>query len=176
MTTVLLLLLIPAVSVARDDALSKHWNLSLRLGSFSTSQDTWWNRTSLRAVAGLEITRYNSSRSALSVAIDAISFPGNYAAMVPITVNYKLFPAGNGLLRGEGIKSPPLLPWIGGGMGIYVHEPNWSSSSTIGVGAHVAAGLAIPMGSVFEVNGELRYAFTSDLRIFSYVMGFGFKF
>lgn len=170
-------LLAPAISGAQEEERVKTWAFSLRLGGFSTS--SYLDRHShpdVQAAAGLEFTSYFDRRSAISIAVDALSFPGGFTAVVPITAGYKFYPAGNGSIRVAGAKRSPVLPWIGGGAGIYVFGPGWGTIARINAGAFASAGVQIPLGSIFSIDGEMRYSFTSDLRFLSYTLGLGFRF
>jgi hypothetical protein len=175
--TLLALTLTPLVHAADDETLEgKRWTISFRLGSFNTSDDNWLNRSSVRAAGGFEFSRLQTAHTALSVTLEGWAFTSRYFGMAPITVNYKLFPTGNGLrLHGEG-DAPAVQPWIGAGAGLYFHEPSYWSGGTVDAGAHLSGGAVVPLGRIFEINGELRWAFTSQQRLFSYFMGFGFRF
>ena len=175
--TLLALTLTPLITSAEDETLDgKRWTISFRVGDFTTSDDAWWNRSSVRAAGGFEFSRLFTAHTALSVTLDGLAFSSRNMALAPLTVNYKLFPAGNSLrLNGEG-KAPLVQPWIGAGAGLYLHEPNFWTGDTVDAGAHLSAGAVVPLGSIFEINGELRWAFTSQQRLFSYFMGFGIRF
>ena len=172
----LALLMLPATAGAQEDDSCKRWSIGLRLGSFSTSSDLPWVSYSERVRVGLEFTRYISNRSAMSLTLDAATEAGEHFALVPMTVTYKVFPWGNGFSRSDRNTNPPVRPWLGGGIGIYLHEPSWYTNGVVGVGAHVATGAVIPMCSFIELNGELRYAVTNDYRMLTYMAGFGFRF
>ena len=144
---VLATLFSPVVAAARDDVPRKRWSVGLRLGSFSTSHDVPWNRNPVRAAGGLEVTHYNSSLSALSLTFDGQAFAGHYIALVPITVSYKVFPWNNGTLPARYDTGGPIRPWIGAGIGLYVHELDWWENSTVAFGAHGA-------GNTVEKIGE----------------------
>jgi hypothetical protein len=167
---VLSLMIVPAVAAAEDEAPSKSWGVSLRLGGFSTSRDWPWHRHSPQATGGFEFTRYVNRRTAISLTLDGHSFPGEYVGIAPITLNYKFFPSGHSSAR------PRLLPWIGGGAGIYFLGPHPFSAGDVAFGVHASGGVAVPLTSFFEISGELRYGGTSDIRMFNYIMGLGFRF
>ena len=175
--TLLALIFTPLITAADDETLDgKRWTISLRLGNYTTSDDARWNRSPVRVAAGFEFSRLYTAHTALSVTLDGMAFTSRNLALAPVTVNYKLFPAGNSLrLNGEG-KAPVVQPWIGAGAGLYLHEPNFWTGDTVDAGAHLSAGAVVPLGSIFEINGELRWAFTSQQRLFSYFMGFGIRF
>ena len=172
----LALMMLPATAAAQEEDSCKRWSIGLRLGSFSTSSDLPWVSYPVRARAGLEFTRYISNRSAMSLTLDAAIFAGEHFVLVPMTVTYKVFPWGNGFSRSDRNTNPPVRPWLGGGIGIDLHEPSWHSNGMVGIGAHAATGAVIPMGGVFELNGELRYAVTNDYKMLTYMAGFGFRF
>lgn len=175
--TLLALTFTPLVTAADDETLDgKRWTISLRLGNFTTSDDAKWSISSARAAGGLEFSRLYTSHTALSVTLDGLAFSSRNMSLAPITVNYKMFPAGNSLRLNGGSKAPVVQPWIGAGAGLYLHESNFWPGDTIYAGAHLSAGAVVPLGSIFEINGELRWAFTSQQRLFSYLMGFGIRF
>jgi len=172
----LVLLMLPATAAAQEEDSYKRWSISLRLGSFSTSKDLPWVSYTERVRIGIEFTRYISNRSAMSLTLDAATDADEYFAFIPMTVTYKVFPWGNGFSRSDRNTNPPMQPWFGGGIGVYIHEPSWYSNGVVGIGAHAAGGAVIPMCSFFELNAELRYAVTNDFRMLTYMAGFGFRF
>ncbi len=173
----ILLVLVTVAAVPADDwERAKSWKIGLRLGGFSTSQDGPCNRHQPRGTGGLELTRFVDRRSAYSLTLDGHGFAGSYVGIAPITVSYKFFPNGNGAFMLEGKKSAKLYPWIGGGAGIYVNGPHGYSVGDITFGLHAACGVVFPFTNFFEIDTELRYSGTSDIRMFHYILGFGFRF
>lgn len=177
--SILLVILIPGACAAApdDDAVRvKSWAVSLRLGGFSTSNDGTCHRHMPRGTIGLEFTSFIDEHSAYSLTLDGHAFAGDYIAMMPISVSYKLFPLGNNSFRFDGEPGSKLLPWLGGGVGIHLNGPHRDSIADISFGAHLSCGVVIPFGSLFAVDTELRYTATSDIRMFNYLLGFGFRF
>ena len=174
--TIIALLVFPLSLAAEDEVSVKDWSFTIRIGGFSTSHDEPWNDWAPSGTFGLEMTHYINNSSAVSLTIDGSAFAGDYVGMMPVTVSYKLFPLGNGSVLKRDAKKSPLLPWIGGGAGIYLNGPHRHSVGDITFGTHASTGVIIPFGSSFEINGELRYTVTSDIRLFNYLLGFGFRF
>jgi hypothetical protein len=153
----------------------KTWSFTFRLGSFNSSNDQPSAVYPARGQADFELTHYFSGRSGFSFNFGGAGFEARHTGIAAISGAYKFFPAGNG----ASIRKPRVMPWLGAGLGLYVHEPvfwPFDNGQTINPGGHLTGGVAIPLGNVFELSGELRYAVTSDFRLTSYLMGFGFRF
>jgi len=163
------------IDVIMPDTPVKAWGFAFRVGSFSSSNDAPGWIHSVRGQASFELSHYFSDRSAMCFNVDGLAFESQNFGIVPITAAYKFFPLGNG--PGEG--RPFILPWIGGGGGIYRRETSiwrFDDSRSVIPGVHVTGGASIPIGSVFDLNGELRYAVTEDFRLTSVLVGFGLRF
>lgn len=175
---ILILSLIIPMNLPDDEVVSvKSWSFNFRLGGFSTSND-WIPRGSLmpHGTAGIELSHFIGERQSISMTVDGSVFAGDHIAMMPITVSYKFFPTGNASVIRKGASHSPIVPWFGGGAGIYLNGPHRRSLGDIAFGTHASAGATILFGSSFEINTELRYSITSDIRVFNYLMGIGFRF
>jgi hypothetical protein len=184
----LALLLIPATASAQTINYFDDWSFSFRLGGATDGngghnhdQRCWpwdcnddWSAEGV--VAGFELTKYYQNRSAVSLTLEGRTFTDEYVGVAPITVTYKRFLVSKQSSGREVDPGLVILPWIGGGGGIYLHEPRHGPTSVISIGGHAAAGVVIPMGRFFEISGEIRFSVANDFNSLSGVMGFGFRF
>lgn len=96
--------------------------------------------------------------------------------IVPITGTVKFTPLGNGSPGYRGERGTGIVPWIGGGVGIYpftyeetgdfidfdddmnIISGTFITDEEAAVGFHAAAGLVVPIGLTWDLFGEVRYA------------------
>jgi len=185
-----ILLILPTVIQADEPPAEKKeknsaWSVAIRFGGFSdNSGDRWWVPQTKyygydptpQVTGGIDVSRFFGRRNGLTLSIDGMTFAGDAVAMTPMTLTYKYFPIGNGLLTEPGRKPPVVQPWIGIGGGVYTFVLDDTDITRTDPGAQASAGLYVPLGRHFDVLGELRYAATSDARVFSYTMGLGVRF
>ena len=94
--------------------------------------------------------------------------------VIPVTATLKFTPLGNGAPGYRGQRGSPIVPWVGGGVGVYpfhyeefgefidfsdmsIYEGDFIAES-VGIGFHVAGGVVIPIGLDWDAFGEFRYA------------------
>lgn len=96
--------------------------------------------------------------------------------LVPITATVKFTPLGNGSPGYGGERGSGIVPWIGGGLGIYgftyeetgdfidfgndmeIISGTFITDEEAAVGFHVAAGLVVPIGLTWDIFAEARYS------------------
>jgi hypothetical protein len=93
--------------------------------------------------------------------------------VVPLTVTVKITPFGNGAPKYGKNQGFAIVPWIGGGVGIYaftyqedgefidfwddsIFNATFISDSEAAFGYHLAGGLVVPLSSKFDVFAEVR--------------------
>ena len=97
--------------------------------------------------------------------------------IIPVTATVKFMPLGNGSPGYRGRRGSPIVPWVGGGVGVYpytyeeygsfidftdmyIFEGHFiTEESAAAFGFHVAGGIVAPMGFDWDVFGEVRYAY-----------------
>jgi hypothetical protein len=164
---------------------SSAWSIALRFGGFSDNAERdWWTPSTRyygydptpQVTGGLEVSRFFGRKNGLTLSLDAMTFASGAVVMTPVTLTYRFFPVGNGLLTKPGKRPPAVQPWIGIGGGAFPVVLDDTDVVRTDPGAQAAAGLFVPLGRHFDVLGELRYAATSDSRMLLYTMGLGVRF
>jgi hypothetical protein len=161
------------------------WSIALRFGGFSDSggRDSWHPPLKYagynfepQVASGIDISRFFGRRNGVSLSLDGLTFAGDAVMMAPITLTYKYFPVGNGLLPEAGKRPPTVQPWIGVGAGAFAVILDDTDLTRTDPGAQASTGLYVRLGRHFDFLGELRYAVTSDANVFLYTLGFGARF
>lgn len=95
--------------------------------------------------------------------------------VVPLTATVKFTPLGNGSPGYRGERGSQLVPWIGGGIGVYsfeyeeigefidfsdfsIFDAEFLTHEATALGFHIAGGLVIPIDLEWDIFGEARYA------------------
>lgn len=203
-TAAFLMLLPLSVLAQRDEYLPlRMGSISFRIGGFfpSGSSDIWDFNTEDFILAvedfnsymiGCEFNWFASRLITLGFAIDYYKktvgteyrdyvyedgssiFQDLSLEIIPLTVTAKLTPLGNGSPSYGGRSGAPIVPWVGGGVGIYafryeefgefidfsdftIFEGDFLTESAA-FGFHVAGGVVVPLGIDWDVFGEARYA------------------
>ena len=184
------ILLLPAYSAAQSSGFQ---SLDFRIGKLtgSTNQD---DDEFHELLWGTSYTYYFGKHSAISGGLDVIAYTFNSTFYLPITACYKYFPGSNGVREISWGKRPPVMPWIGGGGGLYLtahyshstgdsdcycYESTYTSSSSTGGGylessrwgVFLASGIQFPVSVHVAVETEMRYTFTQDSRFLNYTCG-----
>jgi hypothetical protein len=200
---VLILLPLTAIAQEDEYTPLRMGSISFRIGGFwpSANSDLWeTNFTDLTLekadfnnyMVGVEFNWFASRLLTLGVAVDYYkkTNSSNYRdytdeygnelmqdislEVVPITFTAKLTPLGNGSPGYSGGRGSPIVPWVGGGVGVYAFRYeeygefiDFSDMSiidgdflteTAAFGFHVAGGVVVPIGFDWDVFGEVRYA------------------
>jgi hypothetical protein len=200
---VLMLLPLTAIAQDDEYVPLKMGTISFRIGGFwpSADSDLWaTNFADLTLekgdfnnyIVGVEFNWFASRMLTLGVAFDYYkkTNSSNYRdytdqdgnelmqditlEVMPITVTAKLTPLGNGAPGYRGGRGSPIVPWVGGGVGVYAFKYeefgefiDFSDFSIIegdfltesaAFGLHVAGGVVVPIGFDWDVFGEVRYA------------------
>ncbi|HUX08353.1 MAG TPA: hypothetical protein VMX35_13690 [Acidobacteriota bacterium] len=202
--SVAVLMLLPLTAAAQDDYVPlKMGSISFRIGGFwpNADSDLWetnfadltiekadfnsymvgvefnWFASRLITV-GVAIDYYKKTNS--SNYIDYTDMEGNELyqditlELVPMTATVKLTPLGNGSPGYRGGRGSSIVPWVGGGVGIYSYRYeefgefiDFSDMSIIegdfitedvAFGFHVAGGVVVPVGFDWDAFGEVRYS------------------